>query len=497
MVFNSFPFIFIFLPLTLAGFFLLGRKGRPWAASGLTLASLVFYGWWDYRYLPLLLLSVSLNYWAGHRILQTAHAVTRKRWLILALSINLLLLAFFKYVDFFLQSINGVASQNFPLLHIIMPLGISFFSFTQIAFVVDAYYGKIQKISFFPYLAFATYFPYIVSGPILDYKEMAPQLTAPAADTAAVQCLSSKSENIARGLALFVCGLAKKILIADNLIPLVSPAFSDHNPQLIQVWLGLLAYSFQLYFDFSGYSDMAIGVSRMMGIDIPLNFNSPYKATSISDFWQRWHISLSRFLRNYLYIPLGGNRCGSFNRYRNLMLTMLLGGLWHGANWTFVVWGGLHGLYLCIQHGWQAIRPASTQKPSLLTRLSYRTLTLLAVLLAWCFFRAPNVSTALQVLAGMIGMNGISWPGDVEPFTLIVLAGSAFLAFFLPNSQEIFFTPLPVVPPTMPSQTNNPATAIVPLRWSANWQWGLATGIVFTLCVLNLNRIAGFIYVQF
>ena len=245
------------------------------------------------------------------------------------------------------------------------------------------------------YVLFASYFPYIVSGPILHHKEMLPQF----ADTASY---GISANNVAAGIAIFVFGLAKKLLIADNLVSVVDPVFGSHNPQLIQAWLGLLAYSFQLYFDFSGYSDMAIGVSRIIGFRLPINFNSPYKAENISDFWQRWHISLSRFLRNYLYIPLGGNRHGSLKRYRNLMLTMLLGGLWHGANWTFVIWGGLHGFYLCVQHGWQFLMAKKAKPPSPVFGFAARLLTFFAVMIAWCFFRAANVAFR----SGCIGGNG-------------------------------------------------------------------------------------------
>jgi len=496
MVFNSFAFIFVFFPLTLAGFLLLKRQGRQGATVWLLLASLIFYGCWDYRFLPLLLASILFHFWAGQRIIGATTPLARKRWMQMAVSVNLLLLAFFKYTDFFIQSANTLTGAHFPLLKIALPVGISFFSFTQIAFLLDSYYGRISAVSLRPYLSFASYFPYIVSGPILNYNDMAPQLASPAA-TGAAGASPPRAAHLAAGLALFVCGLAKKILIADNLIPLVTPAFTDQNPQLIQVWVGLVAYSLQLYFDFSGYSDMAIGVSRMMGIELPLNFNSPYKATSVSDFWQRWHISLSRFLRNYLYIPLGGNRCGVFNRYRNLMLTMLLGGLWHGANWTFVIWGGLHGLYLCIQHGWQALRPRqpASPPPSASLRLLHRILTLLAVLVAWCFFRAPDVPTAFKVLSGLVGLNGVSWVVAYDFLPLFALAGGLFLSFGLPNSQEIFSCRSEECDPAGP-QSACPRS-LLPLRWFPNWQWGVATGFIFVLCVLNLNRVAGFIYVQF
>ena len=355
MVFNSFSFIFIFLPLTVCGFYALAGKNMRWAAVWLLLASLFFYGSWDYRYIPILLTSVLVNYWAGRRII-AAERLSRRGWLTASISFNLLLLCFFKYVNFFILSINDVTGTGIPVVNIILPIGISFFTFTQISFLVDAYHEKIKNIDFIHYLLFAAYFPYIVAGPILHHQEMLPQF----ADSGKYR---ARAENFATGIAIFTFGLAKKLLIADNLASAMTPVFADGNPQFFQAWLGMLAYTLQLYFDFSGYSDMAVGVSRLFGFQIPINFNSPYKATSVSDFWQRWHISLSRFLRNYLYIPLGGNRHGQLTRYRNLLLTMLLGGLWHGANWTFVIWGGLHGLYLCVQHGWQFMMRTREKSP--------------------------------------------------------------------------------------------------------------------------------------
>jgi len=296
--------------------------------------------------------------------------------------------------------------------------------------------------------------------------------------------------NFAVGVTLFVFGAAKKLLIADNLVPLVDVAFTD-SPQFLQAWLGLFAYTLQLYFDFSGYSDMAIGVSRLFGFQIPFNFNSPYKASSVSDFWLRWHISLSRFLRNYLYIPLGGNRNGQVARYRNLIVTMLLGGLWHGANWTFVIWGGLHGLYLCIQHGWQSLRRHKAESTSRLAAFSNRSLTFLAVMIAWCFFRAPNVTSAFKVLAGLGGMNGFSLGTDLQFLEYTVLALGAFIAFYLPNTNELILY--------LDSRfANTPDSfSILQVRWVPNIRWGVAVGVLLVLCLLTMEQTKDFIYAQF
>ncbi len=446
-------------------------------------ASLFFYGSWDFRFIPILLISIFSNYFACKQILQIQPRM-RKRWLVAAISFNLLLLGFFKYTNFFIISINNVSTANLPLVTILLPLGISFFTFTQIATLVDAYQGKIERINFPHYLLFASYFPYIIAGPILHHKEMLSQFADP-------DQYQIKINNFAIGISIFVFGLGKKLLIADNLALTMAPFFYNENPNFLQAWLGMLAYTLQLYFDFSGYSDMAIGVSRCLGFHIPINFNSPYKASSVSDFWQRWHISLSRFLRNYLYIALGGNRQGQFKRYRNLMLTMLLGGLWHGANWTFVIWGGLHGFYLCVQHGWQYLLRDTYRQPTLLTDCFNRIVTFLAVMIAWCFFRAPDTGSALKVLSGMIGVNGFSRVSEIDSFGCCILGLATVVAFYLPNTNELFLFPekSPDVKETSPS--------IFACKWSPNIFWGLAIGCILSLCILNLERTTDFIYAQF
>lgn len=483
MVFNSFAFIFLFLPVVVCGFYLLARKNNGWATAWLGLASLFFYGSWDVRFLPILLSSILVNYLACQWLL--ADNRNKHPWrLAISISFNLILLCFFKYVNFFIGSINDLSGSVLPMLDIILPIGISFFTFTQISVLVDAYHGKIQELRFGHYCLFASYFPYIVAGPILRHEQMLPQFTASAR-------YKVNAENFAVGISIFIFGLGKKLLIADNLGRAMTPVFAGGDPQFFQAWLGMLAYTFQLYFDFSGYSDMAIGVSRLLGFKIPINFNSPYKATSISDFWQRWHISLSQFLKNYLYIPLGGNRSGQLMRYRNLVLTMLLGGLWHGANWTFVVWGGLHGLYLCLQHGWQYLRKGRRGEPSPAALWGNRLLTFLAVMVAWCFFRAPDVSSAMAVLAGMTGGNGISMVTEIDSLAYFMLILSAVVAFFLPNTNELFLSS------DRRDGTPSVSLSIFQANWSPNLRWGLAVGLVFALCLLSIEQTNEFIYAQF
>ncbi len=322
MLFNSYSFLLAYLPVTLLGFFLVGRFGKAAGAAWLSACSLFFYAWWDYRYVILLLASICINYFIGGYIARRSATAHGRRALGIAVAGNLVLLGYYKYADFFLSSANAILGTNWPILGIILPIGISFFTFTQIAFLADAYAGKVTEYRFIYYVLFVTYFPHLIAGPVLHHKEMMPQFDE--------DCnYRPDAANFAVGLTIFAIGLAKKVLIADNLAIYAAPVFSPEAtaPTFFIAWGGILAYTFQLYFDFSGYSDMAIGLSRLFGVRLPLNFNSPYKARNIADFWRRWHMTLSRFLRDYLYIPLGGNRHGTFRRQINLMTTMVLGGL--------------------------------------------------------------------------------------------------------------------------------------------------------------------------
>ena len=404
MLFNSYQFVFVFLPLAWIVFFSLGRFDRVWAAAWLALASIVFYGYWSVKYVPLLLGSVTFNYCSGHVLSRCPKTARGRSLLIASIAANLLLLAFYKYADFFLAAVDDIARVQLPLLRIALPIGISFFTFTQIAFLVDTYKGHAREYSFVHYLLFATYFPHLIAGPILHHAEIMPQF-----QSAAAYRPSARSFGI--GLTIFAIGLAKKVLIADSFAATVAAVFDAAHAgvpiRLIAAWCAMLAYSLQLYFDFSGYSDMAIGLSKLFGIDLPINFNSPYKSTSIIQFWQRWHMTLSRFLRDYLYFPLGGNRRGKFRRYLNLMITMLLGGLWHGANYTFIIWGALHGVYLMINHAWRAVRVAPL-RTSIAGRLAATTLTFSAVMVAWVFFRCEDVKSAISLMRGVLGLNGIA-----------------------------------------------------------------------------------------
>ena len=500
MLFNSYAFLFAFLPIALVGYFLLGRRSITLAAGWLALASLFFYGWWDARYLPLLIGSILFNYLTGRAIATRAGTPAAGRLLALGVTADLALLVGYKYSALFIDTANRMADLGLPVPDIVLPLGISFFTFTQIAFLVDAWAGKVHETRLVSYTLFVTYFPHLIAGPVLHHGEMMPQFEK-------ARNFRPHLNNFLIGGSIFVFGLAKKVLLADNLAPLAGAVFDrSSEPGLLVAWGGVLAYTFQLYFDFSGYSDMAIGLSRLFGVKLPLNFDSPYKAATISDFWRRWHMTLSRFLRDYLYIPLGGNKHGPLRRYGNLMVTMLLGGLWHGAGWNFLLWGGLHGAYLCIQHAWSSM----FRLPRPLAVL----LTFVAVVIAWVFFRATSLPIAFDLLAGMAGAHGVGLPeaigqrlgplapllqrlgvdfygGGGEQFvtTWFWVTVAAFVAFACPNTQQIHARLRPAIERVRPLRGG--------LHFSLRPRWAIGLGLASTLCVLALSRPSEFLYFQF
>ena len=497
MLFNSYAFIFFFFPIVLLGFFLIGKRNVRAAAGFLALASLFFYGWWSVKALPLLAASICFNYWAGLRLTRGPGRTDagRKRMLVVALVVNLTVLAIFKYANFFLGNVNeGLAAAGFtplPMLHIALPIGISFYTFTQIAFLVDCWQDKVHERSFIHYLLFVTYFPHLIAGPVLHHAQMMPQFRNPSTYRVDLN-------KVALGLAIFVFGLAKKMLIGDKMGEYADLMFTGvHNgaaPTLYTAWLGVLAYTLQIYFDFSGYSDMAVGLSLCLGVELPLNFNSPYKSTNIIEFWRRWHISLSTFLRDYLYIPLGGNRKGPARRHLNLFITMLLGGLWHGAAWTFVIWGGLHGAYLVVNHFWNA-KVRRNARPGRVAHVLGWFLTFLCVMLAWVVFRAESMHAAIEIYRGMLGMNG-----------------SPLVAFFefgpVPHRKPEFFQTMIVglficlaLPPTITLQRWVPSAQALAGRPRAATVFtvfmALVTVLLFGFCVSRLGSYSPFLYFQF
>jgi len=387
VLFNSYEFVFFFLPTVVFVFFLIARSGLPQPAIiWLIAASLFFYGWWNPKYLLLLIGSVLMNYCIGRwmRIRRT------KTLLAIGVTLNLLVIAYYKYTNFFVQNLNALGGTNLHLDTIILPLAISFFTLQQIAFLVDSYRGHIQEHSFLHYCLFVVLFPQLIAGPIVYFKEIFPQLTN-------MRIFRFHIANLSAGLTIFSIGLFKKVVLADSLAIYATPVFNhaDLGGSLtfMEAWGGALTYSLQIYFDFSGYTDMAVGIARIFGLTLPENFHSPYKASSIIEFWRCWHMTLSRFFRDYLYIPLGGNRKGSIRKYGNLLFTMLLVGLWHGAAWTFIAWGTLHGAYLLLNHGWRQVRTFSnwsTLQPSAVSRWLSTALTFLAVTVAWVFFRSES-----------------------------------------------------------------------------------------------------------
>tara|TARA_A100001037_G_scaffold3769_1_gene3649 strand:+ start:828 stop:2366 length:1539 start_codon:yes stop_codon:yes gene_type:complete len=414
VLFNSFHFILGFLPVViLLTWFATSRIGRTTAIGSLILASLFFYGWWNPSFLALLVASVSGNYALGVvlRTLarQKRHLVARIV-LITGISANLGTIGYFKYAGFLTEIISSLIAIDWTLGAIVLPLGISFFTFQQIAYIVDCAHENVDSHGFFDYALFVTFFPQLIAGPIVYHRDILPQIRSGEA------AFMFRTSDLGIGAKIFAFGLIKKVVLADGMAVYATPVFeaADAGATLtfIEAWGGALAYTLQLYFDFSGYSDMAIGLGRMFGLRLPINFRAPYKATSIIDFWRRWHITLSMFLRNYLYIPLGGNRHGKSRRWINLMITMLLGGLWHGAGWTFVVWGGLHGAYLCLNHLWRHVarRAGINLKASAAGRVVSWGVTFLAVVIAWVFFRAETFHGAIGVLYGMAGLNGIILP---------------------------------------------------------------------------------------
>ncbi|HKV86778.1 MAG TPA: MBOAT family O-acyltransferase [Candidatus Dormibacteraeota bacterium] len=445
MLFNSYGFIYGFLPVAALLFFVLAASGRATLAAGwLGLASVFFYGCWNPRYVLLLLASIAVNYVMARGILRLRDGRRPRDGRLLltaAIAFNLGLLAYYKYANFFADTVSALTGAGWHLEHIVLPIGISFFTFTQIAYLADTYQGKARESSPVHYLLFVSYFPHLVAGPILHHSEMMPQF----ADR---RTYRFDATNFTIGAVLFLIGLFKKVVLADGVQPFVGPVFDagpSFQPTLVDAWLGALAYAVQIYFDFSGYSDMAIGLSKLFNVDLPLNFDSPYKAHDIIDFWRRWHMTLSRFLRDYLYIPLGGNRLGRTRRYLNLMATMLLGGLWHGAGWTFVVWGGLHGLYLACNHAWRAFRADvpghDPERHTITGRVAGTALTFLAVVAAWVFFRAPSLPAALNILGAMAGLHGVA--PSLDPAVsggarrIAWIAALLAMAWGLPNSQQV------------------------------------------------------------
>ena len=490
MLFNSLDFIFVFLPVTLAAFAGPVRLRSPSVAVlVLLVASYVFYGYGDHFAVLLLAGSTAFNYVVGRAIVQ---AVRRGEGtlgrLLLGIGIcgDLALLGYFKYAGFLMTNLDQLTGAQWPVPVIVLPTGISFYTFTQIAFLVDTFRGGAATLRATEYFLFVAYFPHLVAGPIIHHAQTIPQFWRMGRD-------GWDASDVAVGLSILTIGLFKKLVIADSVAPFADAAFTHAAAgpiAMIDSWIGAFAYSFQIYFDFSGYSDMAVGLSLLVGVRLPLNFASPYKATSIVEFWTRWHMSLSQFLRDYLYIPLGGNRKGHARRYFNLMTTMLLGGLWHGAGWTFVIWGGLHGLYLVANHLLRTARPVrSPHSPAWVSWLK-RVAVFFVVTIAWVLFRADSIATALAMLGGMSGIHGF---GTTDAVTLSWLTACFIVVWALPNTYQIFAHLRPTLPVRLEIAGAEPRLLV----WRPNAVGAVMTGAVFACCVLTINKFNPFLYFRF
>lgn len=516
MLFSSHSFIFLFLPITLFVYHFLGKFGKArYAVNWLVASSLFFYGWWNPIYLTLILASIGVNYALGCWISKSASSLSKKRILTAGIVLNIATISYYKYTNFIIDNLNFFFGTDYHFKNIILPLAISFFTFQQIMYLVDIYRGETIPHSFMHYCLFITFFPQLIAGPIIHQGDVLPQFAK------IKKTLDAK--NLTIGLTIFSIGLFKKIIIADFVANFSTPVFAATDSGIsitfFEAWGAALAYTFQLYFDFSGYSDMAIGLGRMFGILLPINFASPYKSTSIIQFWQSWHKTLSRFLRDYVYIPLGGNRRGAKRRFLNLYLTMLIGGLWHGAGWTFVIWGGLHGFYLVVNHSWRSL--GFEKSNSWFYRQSAHLLTFVCVVFAWVLFRSTNIHGASLMVRAMFGLEGFALPqylqgylgsfatllsslgwdfayqityfyGFKQVFTLLVCLG---IAFYAPNTQQILANFEPAFDfKERTKVSNNQGRAI---RWAPTIAFSILHAILLAFSVLSMGEVQEFLYFQF
>jgi D-alanyl-lipoteichoic acid acyltransferase DltB (MBOAT superfamily) len=485
MLFTSPEFVFAFLPLTFLGFWLLSAINQTAAIVWVTAASLYFYAFWEVSYLWLLVPSIGLNYLAGVAI---GRLGGRRRWLMAAAAIvgNLGVLAYFKYTAFLMVNASWALGLELDVPSIALPLGVSFITFQKIAYIVDVYQGKVRYQEPLRFALFVSFFPQLIAGPIAHHGEILPQLR---------ERLGVQASNVAAGMSLFAVGLFKKVIVADGVAGIADAGFrataAGGHLTFEAGWASALAYTCQIYFDFSGYSDMACGLGLMFGIRLPVNFMSPYKAASIIDFWRRWHITLSRFLRDYLYIPLGGNRKGAGRRWLNLWITMTLGGLWHGAGWTFVIWGAYHGTLLMLNHAFRSIVPAPT-RPSPVRSAASVLVTFVAVAFGWVMFRAESVSSALLMMKSMLAIGSTTAPATVmlgwTEWVQISVAVAA--VWLLPNSMQIFRSVTPAlgdIPPLRPAWAG----------WRPSAAWAVAMACAVAMTMLPNRAPLAFLYFQF
>lgn len=539
MLFNSYEFIFVFLPATLAGFFLLGLRSRSLALGWLVAVSVVFYAWWRPINVLIIAPSILINFvlarWLLRLTADRARSGLARLVLLLGIVFNVAFLGYFKYTNFLAFAVNDLTGSNFVLTQIVLPLGISFITFQKIAFLIDVHGGRIQSFSLRDYGLFVMFFPQLIAGPIVHYREMMPQFQQAA-------CRFDK-ENVAVGLSLFVFGLFKKVVLADGISEHVSPIYematAGAEVSLFPAWIAAIGFTLQIYFDFSGYSDMALGLARFFGVRLPANFDSPLKATSIIDFWLRWHITLTRFLTAYIYNPLAlwltrrrlakklpglGGRASSIGAFFALLvgptlLTMLVSGLWHGAGYLFILWGLLHGAYLSVNHAWRffGARPWPN-KESWIRRVRPLAfvLTFCSVAAAMVLFRSAHFGAAREMIEGMVSLNGIGLPRTIfdrlGPLQRVVsvsdeLSGQEFLiawgwlggllavALLLPNTLQILgrYEPALGVKPR-PADERSVWRA---LEWRPSLAWAIAISALAVAAIMRLGGKSEFLYWQF
>lgn len=511
MLFNSITFLVFFLPVSLLVYFLLGYLHMNAAKFWLAALSFIFYGWWNPNYLLLLVGSILFNYCCGFLILVLKDKPKSSSFVLtLGILLNLGILIYYKYLLAVMNWLHATGFyQGSSWGTVILPLGISFFTFTQIAFLVDTKRGKAQERGFLEYVLFVNFFPHLIAGPIVHHREIMPQF-------AKKETYALHRDNIAVGISIFIIGLAKKVLIADQFAPIANDVFKHTaDKHVLEAWTGVFAYSLQLYFDFAGYSEMALGLARMFNVKFPANFDSPYKSKSIIDFWQRWHISLSSWIREYIYFSLGGNRLGLGRQFLNLFITMFICGLWHGAGLQFIIFGLLHGFYTCVNHAWRLFGPKIKKSPvphlfSWFDGAWKWGLTYLSVLIGWTFFRARTATDAWELIQSMLGRGTGDSPGGPQgavesildyfginvPYwnysnSLITLAVGFFLAFTLPNVLQLFER-------EGASLTNSRSDpSFFSFQWRPNIVWGFLLAVLFLADLLMVAGNSEFLYFRF
>ena len=490
MLFNSYEFIFIFLPVTFLVYFYLSKKRLTIACKGwLVFSSVFFYGWWNIIYLPLILISVIFNFLIASLMQKQIRNkyLSNKSLLKAGLFFNIGLLAYFKYADFFISNLNWLADTNLVSLNLVLPLAISFFTLQQIAFLVDSYEGLAKEKNFLDYAVFVTFFPQLIAGPIVHHKEMMPQFEN-------IRNKVKNYKNISLGLLIFSIGLFKKVVIADTFAVWATNGFDVATTlNLFEAWVTSLSYTFQLYFDFSGYTDMAIGAALLFNIRLPINFNSPLKATDIIDFWQRWHITLTNFITTYIYTPI----IRSFNKFNfhkamiATLVTFLIAGLWHGASWMFVIFGGLHGLALVVNNYWRKTKIKMNKILAWFITFNFFNITLI-------FFRAKEFEDAFKVLSGMIGLNGISLPSLLlNKLGFLQQYGFKFGGWVgsIDNAGGITLVPWFIVGFVLILAFKNSTEMLDSFKF--NIRTALFAGVAFVGGILSLSEITEFLYFNF